>query len=368
MISTAMSQPRHHRRAADLIRRGYKVHVYGLGRGVYEENTFPDDVVLQRMGRLDSGRYLRRAWTLLRAMHSIRKAEAQLPPPALCYAFGPDSALLGLASKARDTPLVYEIGDLRLLEARGIQMRGAQTLERQIVKRAAVVILTSPSFEDYYERLHPGSGSKVVVAENRLPFIFGRMSRPQARAFARPLRIAFVGLLRYPRTLLPVIDAVAARAGEFEMHVFGDGPLREVIEQRAVRHSNVTYHGPFRNPDDLADIYSRIDLNYVIYDNADANVRLAIPNKLYESAFFGVPLVVAARTNLAVRVNSLRIGFEVEPSPGFAEAMLTDLRIEQLEGFSRAAHDIPTSELVTSEHWLDDVLGRAFSTHCRTPV
>ena len=48
------------------------------------------------------------------------------------------------------------------------------------------------------------------------------------------------------------------------------------------------------NPDDLERIYGSIDLNYVVYGGdpkSEIGVRLAIPNKLYESIFFQVPLV-----------------------------------------------------------------------------
>ncbi len=38
ILSSALSQPRYHRRAAMLLEAGYNLQVYGYQRGYYEEN------------------------------------------------------------------------------------------------------------------------------------------------------------------------------------------------------------------------------------------------------------------------------------------------------------------------------------------
>jgi glycosyltransferase involved in cell wall biosynthesis len=126
--------------------------------------------------------------------------------------------------------------------------------------------------------------------------------------------LGVVGFLRYGDTTRRLLSALEACKRNIELHVFGDGPELGLYRNFAADKSNVFLHGPFRNPHDLARIYENIDLNLVLYDSRDVNVQWAIPNKLYESVFFGVPLLVSAGTELAQRVQQWGVGRSVDSS------------------------------------------------------
>ena len=65
-------------------------------------------------------------------------------------------------------------------------------------------------------------------------------------------------------------------------------PLHYRLEDHInwLKFPNVKLHGKFKNPSDLSVIYNKIDLNVICYDTTSINVRIAEPNKLYESIFF----------------------------------------------------------------------------------
>ena len=73
-------------------------------------------------------------------------------------------------------------------------------------------------------------------------------------------------------------------------------------------------HGAFENPKDLQNIYSKIDISIVCYDTASGNVRIAEPNKLYESIFFETPIVVSSGTFLEDRVKEYNVGYAIDSS------------------------------------------------------
>jgi glycosyltransferase involved in cell wall biosynthesis len=279
------------------------------------------------------------------------------------YCFGLDMALLARAAFPRRIPLVYEIGDLRTPGLGPVAASVATALERSVARRASILVTTSPGFVDEHLRnLIPQTAEApaIVVLENKLPsHITTRFPRrqPGPGTGRDRIRLGFVGLLRYPRTILPVLEAVAGRPDRFEFHVFGDGQLRPAVQEIAARAPNVLYCGSFRNPDDLGRIYASIDLNYVVYDNADVNVRLAIPNKLYESLYFGVPLVVSSRTRLAERVHRYQAGFVVDPDEArFAERFLADLNPAALRVAAAGALAVPTADLLSSDQPLQAAL------------
>ena len=253
----------------------------------------------------------------------------------------------------RTIPLIYEVGDIRVPSpSESILSRFIYGYEKRIVRRATRLVVTAPAFLDqHFRNMYSGVEGKTVLIENKLPAEYAAaITRPLTFTPHTPLRLGFVGALRYPDSLLPLVDAVSGRGSDYELHLYGDGPLREELLRRSGNASNVFYHGPFKNPDDLAAIYQSIDINYVVYDNKDPNVRMALPNKLYESIFFGRAIVVAANTDLARRVEELGIGFAIDPSQrGFAERFLDTLSVEDVLRFGTRALALPESLAVQDD-------------------
>jgi len=365
VISPAIAQPRFHRRVEAILDVGVRPVVYSFRRGLYEGNRYPSAAQVIDLGRVEDRKYFARLPKLSRALLQIRRTENTFRyPPAFVLAFGFDAAVLALAAFPRAVPLIYEVGDLRGGDAKGALAWALRSVERRITRRATTLIVTSPGFvSEHYAKLDPACVSKAHIVENKLSRWFlavERRSQPVSVANDRRIRIGFVGNLRYPRTFLPLLDAIGARPGQYELHVYGDGHLRNEVEAAAQRHDNVHYHGAFRNPHDLEEIYRTIDINYVVYDDDDPNVRVALPNKLYESAFFGVPIVAASRTVFAQRVRALDIGFSVNTTESdFVGRLLDSIGRDEVELCSRSALKVPTADLVEqpekSSGWIPDL-------------
>jgi succinoglycan biosynthesis protein ExoL len=354
IVSTASSQPRYHRRASALLSAGFDVTVYTFSRGYYELNKYPAGARVVDLGRLENGSYLGRVPRLLGAVRRIRKAERAAGRPAsVVYTFGLDAALIGSLVPGAGR-VVYEVGDLRNpTPQRSALTRLLHRAETHAIRKVDLLVTTSPAFvREYFRQMDPNIGSRTLVVENKLfqQDLGDAGRRPVEPVVPRcPLRIGFVGFLRYPRTVLPLLEAVARRGDSVEFHVHGDGPLRETVEEFARRAANVHYHGPFRNPDALPGIYASIDLNYVVYDNSDRNVQLALPNKLYESLFYGVPVVVAAGTELSHRVREWSAGFVIDPArSGFVDEFLDEMTQtpEAITLASECALAVSSGELV----------------------
>lgn len=331
---------------------GCEVTVYAFQRAYYRVNSFPAGTEVVSLGSVEDGRYWSRVPTLMRGLRTIRQREGARPTQAdALYCFGFDCTLLGFLAVRRRLPVVYEIGDLRRLHfersALGAVFRRA---EATVLRRVAAYVVTAPAvLDEYFTKVHPDTTWKGRVIENRLPHNhFRPTTRGQVtRREGARIRIGLIGFLRYAESLYPLVRSVASRAARFELHVFGDGPLRAEVERAASGHPHITYHGPFKNPSGLARIYAGIDLNYVVYDNTDPNVRLALPNKLYESAFFGVPMMVSAETALAERVLSSGMGVAVDPRDETSVgAALDRLDQDRLRALSARARAIPPSELI----------------------
>ena len=125
------------------------------------------------------------------------------------------------------------------------------------------------------------------------------------------IRFAFTGNARY-QSIFNMCKVVAEKYPQHEFHFYGTLNYFKEEQKRAVaQYSNVTVHGPFRNPDDLPEIYSNIDFVISTYDISGINVQYAESNKLYEAMFFETPIIVSTNTILEKKVKKYNIGFAV---------------------------------------------------------
>ena len=115
-----------------------------------------------------------------------------------------------------------------------------------------------------------------------------------------------VGLFRFKTPIALLLNYIAQRKATHVLECYGDGPYRSIIE--SMECENIHYRGSFKNPEDILGIYDSIDVNYVVYDYNDRNVQLALPNKLFESAFFGVPILCGKNTALGGLSEKWEIG------------------------------------------------------------
>src|SRR5690606_28772224 len=296
LICPHIGHPRYHKRERSL-RSLCAPRVAAFVRPHYRDNAFDNGACVLKLGEVEQSRYLSRIPRLLGAVARIRTAKT---PSDVMYAFGADSYLLGrLAGLGRG---ILEIGDLRAIDTKNPLLHA---VERLVVQDCRALVVTSPAFVDAYYRPHLPKGRSAYVIENKLDATFrGKRQEPDMQA-RDIVRIGVIGMLRYRRPLELLVRAVQSIPW-LQLICYGDGPDRQVVE--ASLGERVRYFGPFRNPQDLQQIYRSIDVNFVVYDSASKNVQLALPNKYYESIFFGVPILAAKGTELERRVVSKGIG------------------------------------------------------------
>jgi glycosyltransferase involved in cell wall biosynthesis len=295
----------------------------------------------------------------LRAMLLIALRES-FRPKDFAYYFSFDSTIARhlIGGRVR----VYEISDLRFTSrGRGRLDRLLCWIEDSILRRFDVIVLTSETFLDELEPRVPGVGRQCIVLENRMPTdVIRPLRRPSHSPTKLPIRIGYVGYIRYTDLMVAFAREVAKRPEQYEFHVYGDGynlaELREVIEN----HSNLYYHGKYRNPQDLQDVYGNLDLGYAVYDNRDYNVQLAIPNKLFEHVYFGTPLLVASDTALSRHVQNWRVGMAVDPQqPNWAARCLDEIMMAELDEMKQHCLSVAESQLEIDMSELGTALFRA---------
>lgn len=311
-ISSALQQPRHQKRI-DLFRKNFRLTVFYFLRNKYTVNIKNYAAESVEIGVAKDGNYGSRVFLLLKLWLLLWKSSSEL-----VYCTGPDQALIAILARKK---VYLELGDLYQLDGRG---KWFAALDGFFCHKLAGLILTSPYYlSAYYAKKYPQIVAKTIVIENKLPLWMKaevdsfRMLLPKKKRGER-IRIGVIGNFVF-RKPLEALAELLKRRSDIELHAYGDG-LISIFEGLP----NFTYHGTFRSPEDLPKIYASIDVNYILYDAGNNNVKLALPNKLYESIAFGCPIICSEDVSLGslVQENGYGIASSINGIEGSLDKLI----------------------------------------------
>ena len=343
-LQNSATQPRCHKRYRTFIKTGsIDAEVYSFNRNWYNVNL-PEDIKINSLGDLQPGSYFRRLFLYIKKLRPVFKKHKD----AIFYCYGQDMAFVAMLFRRK---FVYEESDIMYLEYKKPFLRNMmKKLDLYIQKKSIASVFTSQGFVEYLygDKVPP----KVFVLPNKLDRYFIEQKRPNPKSCdVNSLKFAFIGLLRYEKTLFPFIEAMIKDSPKHEFHIWGDGgeALKNRIIDFCKTRPQVTYHGPFRNPYDLESIYAKIDINFVCYDTTGGNERIAEPNKLYESIFFNTPMLVSPDTYLAKVVHNKGNGFVVDcKSKEGLESFFQSLSPATIEDKVKACRQINKEDIIDS--------------------
>lgn len=212
-------------------------------------------------------------------------------------------------------------------------LRKASTIvERWCMRRVDLTIHASRFFTQLYS-----PRKKQLILENKPAF---QAPPPQEYIVHNPIRIAFIGTLRYHDIMKTLIDAMRDD-NRFQLYFHGDGHARQFMEECAKGASNIFFTGRYAY-EDVAKLYQQTDIVWAAYPNKDFNVVYAISNKFHESLSFGIPTVYADKTCLGDFVVKHHIGMAVDPYSIDAIKTLLSHIVSHQEDLRKMACDMRT--------------------------
>lgn len=211
--------------------------------------------------------------------------------------------------------IIYEVSDLRedfmgesSNRLRRILGRFIVRKERDLVKYVDLLVVTSPQFfQKYYYKF---------IGKDRTIFIPNLPEERYFRGYRRKTEgeftVGFIGGIRYLDQMEMMVDAVRLAGCK---GIFAGGPfvLRdgEILKSYCGADRAISFLGRFDYDKQIADLYGHIDCVYAVYNADNRNVRMALPNKLYEAIVCELPIIVARGTYLSYIVDKLGVGVSV---------------------------------------------------------
>jgi len=236
--------------------------------------------------------------------------------PDLIYTSGLDTLLAVYDyAMSHKVHVVYEVADLResfikdskkSIVQRMIDAKICHT-ERKKFDCVDLLVVTSMKFYDaHYHEFYPKD--KVVFVPN-MPELsaFDTFCRKKEK---RPFVLGFIGGIRYLDQMFLMLDAAKDLDVQVVMAGASVGNNSDFIEF-CEKQPNVKLLGKYDYAKDIASLYGMMDAIYSVYDADNPNVRIALPNKLYESVYCGLPIIVAKNTYLSELVADWGVGVAV---------------------------------------------------------
>ena len=307
------------------------------------------------LGRTFNGRLGLRCLQIAR--QSVRDWRDVLAGSDVLLAKNLEMATMADVARARaalDIPLAYECLDIHpAVVGEGATGRVLRSWERRILRRSAMLVVSSPGFVSNYFG-HLGIHlPELILAENKLVLSQGQTEseRPQYDAAGRgpPWRIGWCGVLRCAESF-KILMNLAQRLPELVDIELRGRPVEELatLIGRHLPIANMRFAGAY-TLSDLASVYAGCDLTWgVELLHRDHNSRWHLPNRIYEGGYYNSPVIAHAGTEIAAWLNARGTGVLLGDPYTDLEPFIAGLTTSAYDTLRRSAANVPTNDLVWS--------------------
>jgi hypothetical protein len=184
---------------------------------------------------------------------------------------------------------------------------------RRLTRNSALNVISSPEFKTFLP------SAKYLNCHNiSFPVDGDRNIRKNKPRNMRKIRISYIGGISYYDQLKAFLVSIG-NDERFEMNFFGDGLDSDKIQKfcKSNNFNNVRFYGRYA-PVEKESFYGQTDIIYNIYGNNTTVTKYALSNKLYDSAWYYVPILVSPYTAMEQYSNGFGITVNLE-EPGIGD-------------------------------------------------
>ena len=264
---------------------------------------------------LPSAKHILRRYVVSQDFQKKASEKLEQLKPNVIYAEGLDTLIIaGKYKKTHDVRIVFEVADLRenyITKPKKAVYRVITAMllrrEKNAFRNVDFLVVTSPKFYDMHYN--------ALISRDKMLFI---PNAPDVEAFKDykkhegDFTVGFIGGIRYLQQMKMLVDA-AAKVDCKVLFAGAGGTSSDYEEIQAYCEGKdfVQFTGRYDYNTQIAGLYGMVDCVFAVYDADNPNVRIALPNKLYESILCELPIIVAKGTYLEELVKECGVGVSI---------------------------------------------------------
>jgi glycosyltransferase involved in cell wall biosynthesis len=223
---------------------------------------------------------------------------------------------LGVALKFLfNAKLIYDTHELETEKNgdHGIRKKLSKWIERLLINQVDMTIVVSESIAEWYEKNYSINRPPVILnAPNRRELIKTDHFRTDLGIRKDQIIVLYQGGLTFGRGIDLILDAFNVRNDDNVVVVFmGYGSLTEKIKFFSTQNNNIFYY-PAVSPDVVLEYTVSADFGLSLIENTCLSYFYCMPNKLFEYAMAGLPVLTSDMKDMAVLVKENKMGLVIK--------------------------------------------------------
>ena len=207
--------------------------------------------------------------------------------------------------------LVYDAHELETETngSKGFRQKLSKWLEKKLIHKADMTLVVSESIADWYANEYNIARPPVVLnAPNTRELKINNHFREQLGIREDQIILLYQGGLASGRGVHLILEAFKQRKDDKVVAVFmGYGSLEADIKIAAEQHSNI-YFFPAVPPQVVLEYTASADMGIHLIQNTCLNHNYCMPNKLFEYAMAGLPVLVSNMKDMSELVTRYAMG------------------------------------------------------------
>lgn len=211
--------------------------------------------------------------------------------------------------------LVYDTHELEteINGGNGLRKKLAKFMEKSLIKKCDIVFVVSENIADWYAKEY--NIKRPIVVKNAPRLIDSKKTnhfRENLNIKDNSIIVLYQGGLSKGRGVDLLLESFKQRDDDKVVIVFmGYGQLEEEIKIASKENNNIFFH-PAVAPEIVLDYTSSADIGISFIENTCLSYYYCLPNKLFEYAMAGLPVIVSNMKEMRELVEKYEMGIVVE--------------------------------------------------------